>query len=181
MADHHGSAGAVAEAVREARDQLPADRGQQLDLLAEAQRPIGERLWTREAVAEEVERVRKAGRPKGAQNLATRELREWIVHLLGGTPQERMARWAQMEPEEMARRLGCSVLDAWDRQKELWKELSPYIMARMQPVDDQGRAVPLVALSIGGQVGQANGAAPWATWFEGRPEPVDVTPQEDGE
>ena len=53
-----------------------------------------------------------------------------------------------------------------------------YFMAAMQPVDDQGRPVPLVALSIGGQVGAANGRKPWEDWLQGV-EPsdvVDVTP-----
>ncbi len=182
MAEHHGSAGAVADLLDEVKASLPAP-AEQLDLLAASQRPVGELIrWDDAKVAAEAERTRKAGRPKGAKNLATRELKQWIVQLLGGTPQERLARWAAMEPEELARRLGCSVHEAWKEQRRIEVELMPYFMARMQPVDDQGRPVPLVALSVGGQVGQASGAEPWAEWFSGRPQPeiVDVTP-EDGE
>lgn len=174
-----GTAGAIAELARSVNDQAepPAE---QLDLLAASQRPAAERLsWDGEKLAAEVARTGKAGRPKGAQNLATRELKQWIVHLLGGTPQEAMARWAMLQPEELAKRLGCTVAEAFDRQQKIRMELAPYFMARMQPVDDQGRPVPFVALAIGNQVGNANGAAPWAGWFNGQtPEMVDVTPEE---
>ncbi len=175
MAEANGTAGAVAGLLAEARAALPPE-GEQLDLLAASQRPSGDRLsWDAGKVAGEVERTAKAGRPKGAQNLATRDLKSWIVRLLGGTPQEQMARWAMLEPEEMARRLGCTVAEAWDRQQAIRRELAPYFMARMQPVDDQGRPVPLVALSIGGQVGASDGRAPWEVWFAR--DAVDVTPE----
>lgn len=191
MADRNGTAGAVAGLLAQAQDAMPSE-GEQLDMLATTQRPASQRLHVTSPsgkkdffhegrLAQEVERSAKAGRPKGAQNLATRELKDWIVRLLGGTPQERMARWAMLEPEELARRLNCTVAAAFDRQQAILRELAPYFMARMQPVDDQGRTVPLVALSIGGQVGQANGAQPWSEWFaNGQPQPdiVDVTPEE---
>lgn len=181
MADHHGAAGAVAALLDDVRADLPAE-AEQLDLLAASQRPVGELIrWDDARVAAEAERTRKAGRPKGAQNLATRELKQWIVQLLGGTPQERLARWAAMEPEELARRLGCTVQEAWKEQRRIEIELMPYFMARMQPVDDQGRPVPLVALSIGGQVGQANGAEPWSVWQNRRAEPIDITPEGEAE
>ena len=90
-----------------------------------------------------------------------------------------MARWLMLEPEEMAKRLGCKVVEAFDRQQAILKELAPYFMARMQPVDDQGRPVPFVALAIGGHVGNANGGAPWATWFNGQtPETIEATAEE---
>lgn len=179
MAEQHGAAGAVAELARSINEQAePA--AEQLDLLAVSQRPAAELLrFDQGKLAAEAERTAKAGRPKGAQNLATRELKDWIVRLLGGTPQERMARWAMLEPEELAKRLSCSVSDAFDRQQAILKELAPYFMARMQPVDDQGRPVPFVALAIGGQVGNANGGAPWATWFNGQtPETIEATAEE---
>lgn len=179
MADHHGTAGAVAGLLAQAQDALPAE-AEQLDLLAASQRPSAERLsWNEEKLAAEVARTGKGGRPKGAQNLATRELKQWIVHLLGGTPQEQMARWAMLQPEELAKRLGCTVAEAFDRQQKIRMELAPYFMARMQPVDDQGRPVPFVALAIGGQVGNANGGAPWAAWFNGQtPETIEGTAEE---
>lgn len=181
MAEPNGTAGAVAGLLVQAQNALPSE-AEQLDLLATSQRPSAERLsWNDGKLAAEVERTGKAGRPKGAQNLATRELKTWIVHLLGGTPQEAMARWAMLEPEELAKRLGCTVAEAFDRQQKIRMELAPYFMARMQPVDDQGRPVPFVALAIGGQVGNANGGAPWATWFNGQtPETIEAT-AEDGE
>lgn len=180
MADHHGSAGAVAEVARELRDQADPE-AQQLDLLVEANRPAGEAIrWDADKVSAEAQRERKAGRPKGAQNLATQELKRWLVQMIGRTPQEWRARWLMMTAEEMAKRLGCSVEAAWEKQDRIAKDLQPYFMAAMQPVDDQGRPVPFVALSVGGQVGQA-GVKPWAEWFEGRSpsaEIVDVTPED---
>ena len=182
MADPtHGAAGAVASALQDAKAELP-EPAEQLDLLAAEHRPTGQRLWRPEEVAAEVDRMRKAGRPKGAQNLVTRELREWIVRLLGGTPQEKMARWAAMEPEEIARRLGCTTHEAFQHLKDLWRELAPYIMAKVVPVDDQGRPVPLVALAIGGQVAGSDGRAPWEAWFDqSRAQAVDVTPEDRSE
>ncbi|CAM5767144.1 hypothetical protein [Bosea minatitlanensis] len=181
MADHHGSAGVVAEVARELRGEVPSE-AEQLDLLVSENRPAGDLIrWDKAKVAAEAERTRKAGRPNGAQNLATRELKRWLVQLLGRTPQEWRVRWLMIQPEELARRLGCSVAEAWDRQDRIAQSLQGYFMANMQPVDDQGRAVPLVALSIGGQVGQANGAQPWSEWFQGAQDAgplLDVTPEE---
>lgn len=177
MAETDGATGAVAAALSEAKAGMPAP-AEQLDLLAATQRPSGDRLsWDAGAVAAEVKRTGKAGRPAGAQNLSTRELKAWIVQLLGGTPQERMARWVMLEPEELGKRLGCSVADAFDRQVAILKELSPYLMAKMQPVDETGKAVPFIQLVTGGQVQGANGAVPWARFLELPAEPVDVTPE----
>lgn len=180
MADHHGAAGAVAEALVEIRETMPAD-AEQLDLLQAVAdtRPSGELIrWDEAKLKAEAERTRKAGRPKGAQNLVTQEMKRWLVQLLGRTPQEWRIRWLMIEPEELAKRLGCSVADAFDRQDRIAKELQPYFMAAMQPVDDQGRPVPLVALSIGGQVGQANGATPWSVWqTQAGDAAIDVTPE----
>jgi len=178
MAEQHGVAGVVAEAVREAQATLPAP-AEQLDLLAASQRPAAERLsWDGDKLAAEVARTGKAGRPKGAQNLSTRELKDWIVRLLGGTPQERLARWAMLEPEELAKRLGCSVADAFDRQVKILEGLGPYLMAKMVPVDNEGNAVPFIQLVSGGQVQGANGDVPWARFLrQAQAEPIDVTPE----
>jgi hypothetical protein len=188
MADHHGVAGAVAEAVREAQATLPAP-AEQLDLLAASQRPGSERIHVRspsgqrtfvseERLASEIARTGKAGRPRGAQNLSTRELKDWIVRLLGGTPQERLARWAMLEPEELARRLGCTVTEAFDRQVKILEGLSPYLMAKMVPVDEDGNAVPFIQLVTGGQVQGADGQLPWARFLPKlKAETIDVTPE----
>lgn len=178
MADHHGTAGALSTALTEAKAGLSGE-AEQLDLLAAENRPSVERLrYDAPALVAEAERTRKAGRPKGAQNLATQDLKRWLVQLLGRTPQEWRVRWLMIEPEQVAKRFGMTPKEALEFQDRIARDLQPYFMAAMQPVDDQGRPVPLVALSIGGRVGNANGAAPWAEWFqEERPDVVDVTPE----
>lgn len=170
-----GAAGIVAGMLQEASAHIPSE-AEQLDMLVASQRPGSERLHVTSpsgkrqrfdgaGLAAEVERTAKAGRPPGAQNLSTRELRAWVVRLLGGTPQERLARWCMLEPEELARKLGCSVVEAFDRQIAILKELQPYFMARMAPVDDQGKAVPLINVQLGSsQLGGAGGK-PWDEAF----------------
>ena len=179
MAENHGTAGAIAELAREAQagGSAPAE---QLDLLVASQRPAADRLgWDDGKLAGEIERTGKAGRPKGAQNLSTRELKAWIVQLLGGTPQERLARWAMLEPEELARRLGCTVAEAFDRQVKILEGLSPYLMAKMVPVDEDGNAVPFIQLITGGQVQGADGQLPWARFLPKlAAETIEVTPTE---
>lgn len=170
MADPNtGTAGAVAGLLADAKAALPA-QAEQLDLLADGQRPAGHSLrWDGPALAAEIERTAKAkaGRPKGAQNLATKELKAWIVQLLGGTPQERLARWTMLEPEELAKRLGCTVQEAFDKQAKILTDLSPYFMARMVPVDDQGRPLPFIGIAIAGQMmGGGDGRAPWERAFQ---------------
>ena len=129
-------------------------------------------------MAAEAERTRKAGRPKGAQNLVTQDLKRWLVHLLGRTPQEWRIRWLMVQPEQLAKRFGMTAKEALEFQDRIAKELQPYFMAAMQPVDDQGKPVPLVALSIGGQVGQAGGGAPWSVWqAQAGDGAIDVTPE----
>lgn len=188
MADTDGTAGVMAELAKEAQAQLPAP-AEQLDLLAASQRPSSERFHVSSPsgrkhfiadgpLAAEIQRTGKAGRPTGAKNLATRELKEWIVQLLGGTPQERLARWAMLEPEELARRLGCSVADAFDRQVKILEGLAPYLMAKMVPVDEKGNAVPFIQLVTGGQVQGADGQVPWARFLRRSAEElIEITPE----
>ena len=142
----------------------PAPAAEQLDFLA----PVAERLdrADADAIAANATEERKRGRPKGAENLSSRQLREMLIRA-GGHPLIHLARWATMTPEEMARRLGCKVVEAFDRQVAIWDKLAPYVAAKLAPTDEKGNAVPGLVISIGDQainagIGvSAGGSPPW--------------------
>ncbi|MGL5447873.1 MAG: hypothetical protein ACRDBL_11245 [Rhabdaerophilum sp.] len=151
--DLAANARAVAENQR-------AAQGEQLDFLAPVvHEPLvrfpkdGGMVADGAAIAANAIEERKRGRPKGAENLSSRQLREMLIRA-GGHPLIHMARWASLTPEEMAMRLGCSVADALDRQIAIWDKLSPYIAAKLAPTDETGKTVPMINIEIGGQ-GQA--------------------------
>lgn len=112
---------------------------------------------------------RGGGRPKGAQNLATREVREYLVKRMGGTPQEHLARWFVLGPEGLAEALGCKKAEAFDRWVALGDKLGRYFMAAMVPVDHEGKPAPQFVVAIGGQVGVVTSSGevrpPW-TYLE---------------
>ena len=117
-------------------------------------------------IAQAQARSAKGGRPKGAQNLATRELREYLLGKMAGkTPQEQLAQWASLGPEGLARALHCTTLEAFDRWRGLMEYLGRFYMAPMVPVDQDGKTAPAIVVSIGGQTGiqMASGevVAPW--------------------
>ncbi len=140
----------------------------QMDFL----QPVAERieLHHAEAVAANAIEERKRGRPKGAENLSSRQLREMIVRA-GGHPLIHLARYATMTPEEMAIRLRCTVLEAFDRQVAIWDKLAPYVAAKLAPTDDKGNAVPGLMIAIGGEgvnshvAARAGGDPPWMAAF----------------
>ncbi|MCA3648257.1 MAG: hypothetical protein IOB85_15180 [Methylobacterium sp.] len=152
----------LAVSARAAGATAPA--AEQLDFLA----PVAERInrADADAIAANAAEERKRGRPKGAENLSSRQLREMIVRA-GGHPLIHLARWATMTPEELATRLGCSVADAFDRQVAIWDKLAPYVAAKLAPTDEKGNAVPGLVISIGDQAinaglgVSAGGSPPW--------------------
>lgn len=166
-----GKAGVVAELVQAVAGDVAAAKAEP-EQLAMFEAPAGELLiaGSNAAIAEE-RRMRGAGRPPGAQNKATRELREWLL-AKGIVPQHWQMKWLMLEPEALAARLRCTVAEAFDRQAALARELGPYLMAKMAPTDAAGNAVPGVVLSIGGEpVNQdGSGAVPWGQWFRPRGE-----------
>jgi len=95
----------LAVSARAAGAAAPA--AEQLDFLA----PVAERISSidPEAIAANAADERKRGRPKGAENLSSRQLREMLVRA-GGHPLIHLARWATLTPEELAKRLGCSAV-----------------------------------------------------------------------
>lgn len=112
-----------------------------------------------QALADEQERRRKAGRPPGSQNKATKQLREWLLR--GGVlPQKWMMDFLLVEPEQLAQRLKCTVLEAFDRQVSLADKLAVYMMPRMAPTDDAGKAVPVFEFHLGSS-GGAGDVPPW--------------------
>lgn len=105
-------------------------------------------------IAQEQARAAKGGRPKGAQNLATRELREYLLARMGGkSPQEQLAHWASLGPLGLAEALKCDRIDAFDRWRGVMEYLGRFFMAPMVPVDDQGKPQPAIVVSIGGVTG----------------------------
>lgn len=105
---------------------------------------------------------RQPGRPAGAENRATRDVKALINRLLGD-PLLELANYARHTPESLARVLGCSKLEAFDRLMAIHRELAPFMHARLAPVDGQGNAVvPTFQMSIGGAPQAGAGAGkPW--------------------
>lgn len=103
----------------------------------------------RQARALEAVRADRRGRPAGAKNLATRQALDFIRRVLGDPLIDR-ARWAMHTPETLARELGCSRLEAFDRLDRMRADLARYFYAPLAPVDDKGRpVVPFFAMQIG--------------------------------
>ncbi len=180
MSGMDGSRGVVAEAVNEAA-QIVAARATpevQDDLFVPAipdkrlrQHTVKGLLVTTGGlsdaeIAAEGQRQRKAGRPAGSQNRSTRELREFLLKT-GIVPQQWQMRWLLVEPEDLAKRLGITVAEAFSHQARIAADLAPYMMARMAPTDDKGNAVPFMALLSGqtvimpGSTVPANAPKPW--------------------
>lgn len=104
---------------------------------------------------------RDRGRPEGAQNRVTKDVKTLINRLLGD-PLLEQANWARHTPESLARVLGCTKLEAFDRLMQIHRELAPYLHARLAPVDGEGNAVaPFFAIvQQNGTAAPAN-RAPW--------------------
>ena len=109
-----------------------------------------------------VARARGPGRPPGAENRSTRELREYML-ARGAHPLIELMRWSLHTPETLARELDCTRLEAFDRLTAIRRELAPYFVAKMAPTDEAGNVVPIFNLSIGGVAGGLGpGLPPWA-------------------
>lgn len=88
----------------------------------------------------EIEKARargvREGRPKGAESIATRELRRWLLSR-GVLPQQSLMQWFQLGPEGLAQALGCPKLEAFDRWARLGEKLGRYFMP-MKPAKGEG-------------------------------------------
>lgn len=142
---------------------------EQLDLLPVIARSVSphDQAGLAQLVADEQER-RKAGRPKGATNVSSRQLKAMIEQVLGGNPLLWRARWLALEPEEMALRLGITKDEAWNRQDKIAAEFARYFLAPLAPTDEKGNAVPSIAVLIGGEGinTSVGGLPPWHRAFK---------------
>jgi hypothetical protein len=127
MADPRTGTGKV---VAEAEAPKPA---QQLSLLGSSG------AESDEAVAEVVER-RGRGRPAGAVNRATRDLRAFVTAQYRH-PLVTLARIQAQDPVELAKSLGCKPAEALDRIQRAATELAPYLVGKMPVQDANGDAV----------------------------------------
>jgi hypothetical protein len=106
-------------------------------------------------------RVRGVGRPPGARNLATKQVKEFIVKMFGD-PMIESARWLLHTPASLGRELGITVVEAFDRQQRIREALMPFIHAKIAPVGEDGRAMPFFQLIMGASTGADRaGLAPW--------------------
>lgn len=169
---NHGQSGTLSLIADGVSGNRAEEREAQLDMLADELRPASVRLSTDKAINAEAERVRRVGRPRGSLNRSTREVRDFILRILEGLPpQARMARWLALEPEELARRWGCKVVEAVEWQRRASEGLYPYMMPKMVPVDEEGKAVPMVLVNVGnaGINGGNSSQPPWMASLE----PID--------
>jgi hypothetical protein len=158
-----GQAGVVAEAVSGVGAEIASARaaadGEIVDLFP---LPGCERGVNDGAARERAIDARKRGRPPGAANKSTKDLREYLLRR-GVNPLQAMMEWALHTPESLAAELGCTRLEAFDRLAGVWRELAPYFAAKMVPVDDEGRPLPMFAMQFGvfGGRPETGGQAPW--------------------
>lgn len=152
--------GAIADAVGELAGEASIGRqaaaGEQLDL------SLPTRFAGPEAEAQR-EKARSGmiarGRPPGAQNRVTRDAKQLLL-ATGFVPLAWHARWGQHTPESLARELGCTIAEAWDRLERVHQVLNGFFVARPLPVDGAGNAVPFLQMVVGGLPTVAPGAAP---------------------
>jgi len=152
---HEIAAGAMAALAERAR----GDAGEQLDF-ADMLPPIRTPGDAGAAIREEV-RANRRGRPPGAVNLATREAKEMFVRLFGD-PLLETGRWLLHTPQTLAKELGCTILEAFDRQQRAREAVMPFLHAKVAPTDASGRAVPFFQLILGAlEEAGAGDRAPW--------------------
>lgn len=119
--------------------------------------PAGRRMSVKAAAEER----RGRGRPKGAANHSSRELRRFLG-AVGADPLMGTVEWLRLSPEELAARLGCNVAEAFDRQERMRDRLMPFVYAKLAPVDDAGKAVPVMVFNMGtGEGAEAEASPPW--------------------
>jgi hypothetical protein len=154
MARNQGGRGAVRELAAEtaaAIAQADAEReSRQLSLLAPTRFDGQRAAEQRRKIASDATRARGVGRPKGSENVATKELKEFLrAH--GYDPVIARWRWLLHTPETLASELGCTKLEAFDRIDRINAELRKLFYADAPMLDDQGKPLPTFSLTIGGE------------------------------
>lgn len=152
----------ITEAVKAGAAEIAAARekaaGQQVEMFVLMSDRTG-------AALDQVRERAGRGRPAGAANLSTRQMRQYLL-ARGISPLESLMRMAMHTPATLASELRCEPLEAAEYLRKVWGDLAPYLHAKVQPTDDEGRAVPTVIVSVGGAmpvIGAGGGAArmPW--------------------
>lgn len=161
MTAEQGRSGVVRDALGQAAAELERrEDPEQLDLGILPTRFHGEKAEEQRKIVSADQRARGAGRPPGAQNLATRDVKAFVRKLFGD-PMIDSARWLMHTPQTMAKELGCTIAEAFDRQEAIRRDLRPYFYARLAPVGEDGQPVPFLQMILGGQGGEASTMPPW--------------------
>ncbi|WP_371347013.1 hypothetical protein [Ancylobacter sp. IITR112] len=139
----HGVAAVVSGVLRDApaAEISGAGGGDQLDLLgnADAETPVGALVRKRSG----------AGRPVGAQNRVTRDIRRLLLSQFKH-PLIALAEIYSTPTTELASHLGCKPEAALGVQVRAAAEVAPYLTAKQAAVDDKGAAVmPSLHLNFG--------------------------------
>lgn len=156
----------VLETVAEGIAAAMPSPAEQDDMFGRPAVPQGAVKLTLAEAAADAETRRKAGRPPGSQNKANVQMREYLLRA-GVNPHKWMMDWLLLAPEELAKRLGCTVVEAFDRQALLAERLKKAFMPDLAPTDETGKAVPLLQFNINGQNASA-GRPPWEIDMEQR-------------
>lgn len=147
----HGVAAVVQEELGRTPTAPPApDAPAQLDLLGnpDAETPAGTLIAARKG----------AGRPAGAQNRVTRDIRRLILTSYKH-PLVALAEIYSIDTKALASHLGCKPIEAANLQKACAAEVAPYLAAKQAAVDDAGEtAMPTLVLNFGERAGTPTGA-----------------------
>jgi hypothetical protein len=155
MAKGDGKA-AIAGEILAAAGAAAAPAVEQLDMLMPPTRTNlskGEQARVETAIRRD-----RRGRPPGAENIAKREMLDFVRKVFGD-PVLRRFQYAEHTPESLAIVLGCSKLEAYDRLMALWGDLQKLFYANLAQVDSSGNAVaPRLTMVFPGQSAPQIGA-----------------------
>jgi hypothetical protein len=88
------------------------------------------------------------GRPKGAANKRTLQMRDLYLRMGLPHPMLKMGQMLQLTVEDLARLLCCSLLDAADFQRKIAADLAPYLESKMPTRVDlpTGEGLPVLVI-----------------------------------
>src|SRR3989304_877895 len=137
MSADEGKRGVVRDAIAAAADEHngvgEATRGEALELFPAPTRFSGGRATHLQLAL----RARNGpGRPAGAPNLGPKEFPHNPLGR-GVAPLQRIMEWSMHTPTSLAAELQCSRLEAFDRLKDLWSEVAPFLPQRL-PLPAEG-------------------------------------------
>lgn len=110
--------------------------------LDDAQNALPE--WQTETTASDLQK-RSAGRPKGAENIIGRKLRDYYFSRGLPNPLIQMGQILNMTPQELAKSLHCTVFEAFKEQQKIREAAARFIIpVASTPVDADGNALPQI-------------------------------------